>query len=114
MENNSRDKRNKEDKKSVVNTQSAIAVRSAYVIFWLTLSVLFVVFFAAIVGREISRYNEYVQTADELRTRIYEEERRAHQLNAEIHRDNLYEYIERSARERLGFVMPDEIIFIRE
>jgi len=105
MENNRKDKKNKKDK---------LAVRSASVTFWLTLSVLFAMFFAAIVGREISQYNEYARAADEIRVRIYEEERRSHQLNAEIHRDSLYEYIERSARERLGFVMPDEIIFIIE
>jgi len=102
------------EQKRTKEKRGKLARLSVNVTFWLMLSALFAVFFLVIVGREISRFNDYASQAQELRERIYEEHRREHNLNAELHRDNLYEYIERSARERLGLVMPDEIVFIRD
>ena len=94
--------------------RSKFAKLSLSVTFWLALSAVFVIFFLVIIGHEITRLNSYTAQTQVLQERINNEMRRGQQLEAELHRDNIDEYIERTARERLGLVMPDEIIFIRD
>ena len=101
-------KREKKEKRS------RFANLSLSVTFWLALSAVFVIFFLVIIGHEITRFNNYTSQVQLLQERINNERRRGQQLDAELHRDNLDEYIERTARERLGLVMPDEIVFIRD
>ena len=94
--------------------RSKFANLSLSVTFWLALSAIFVIFFLVIIGHEITRLNNYTDQAAAIQERINIEVRRGQQLEAELHRDNIDDYIERTARERLGLVMPDEIIFIRD
>jgi cell division protein FtsL len=93
---------------------SRFAKVSISIIFWTTLSILLAMFFLVIIGNEISNYNNYANQAQELTDKINAEQQRGRQLDAELHRNNMDEQIERIAREQLGLVMPDEIIFIRD
>ena len=78
-----------------------------YIPFWIFI----VGMFSSLIIMQMSRYGEYRQELDRLRAELAHEQQMAVDLR---HRQAFYEsdaYIERLAREMLGFVRQDEIVF---
>ncbi len=74
-----------------------------------------VVFFIAIsvgIGSQLSVYGKYKQEAEQILEQIQQEQEK----NAEYLREKEYynsdEYIEKVARQQLGLVMPNEILYV--
>lgn len=74
-----------------------------------------VVFFIAIsvgIGSQLSVYGKYKQEAEQILEQIQQEQEK----NAEYLREKDYynsdEYIEKVARQQLGLVMPNEILYV--
>ena len=78
-----------------------------YIPFWLLIAGVF----TGLVITQMSRYEYYCRDLERLRAELAREQQIAYDL---IYRRAFYEsdaYIEQLARERLGFVRQDEIIF---
>ena len=81
-------------------------------------TLLFVLFWIAIIGLSFvyvaersGQYNELRETYRGIRTQIEREEARNHELQLRLEFDDGDAYIERLARERLGMVRPNVIVF---
>ena len=79
-----------------------------YIMFWLLIIVMFGSLF-------VSQFSIYLGLADEL-DRLYADKARERQIAADLRYQQAFfesdAYIEYLARERLGLVMPNEIIFV--
>ena len=78
-----------------------------YLPFWL----LIIGMFTGLIAMQIARYEDYRQELDRLTTELTREQQIAVDLR---HQQAFYEsdaYIERLAREMLGFIRQDEIVF---
>lgn len=54
----------------------------------------------------------FASELEQLETTIKENERKIEELHSDIEYQSSKEFIEKTAREKLGFVMSDEIVFI--
>lgn len=83
-------------------------------IFKLTIvSIIAFVFFTAITS-QLSVLYDLIEVENQLLRTMQREQEIYEQLTAEIESHNSDSFVERIARQQLGFVYPDEIVFIRE
>lgn len=76
--------------------------------------VILTVFSVFVVANLVIQLNTYAQLKSEkeaLETRIAEENKKKEDYNNQMEYYSTDEYIEKIAREQLGLVMPDEIVF---
>ena len=78
-----------------------------YIPFWL----LIVGMFAGLIAMQLSRYDNYRRELNRLTAELSQEQQIAHDLRYQQAFIESDAYIERLAREMLGFVRQDEIIF---
>lgn len=71
----------------------------------------FSVFVAVNIAIQLNTYVELKAQKQELEEKIAEEEQKKEEYNNQMEYYSTDEYIEKIAREQLGLVMPDEIVF---
>lgn len=92
----------KKSKKQNNNIMSAILLIIAIAAIWLAYS---------FITQQI-KINSLNKEIKQLETQIADEEKRSAELEAKMEEIDTPEYIEKIAREELGMVAPDEIIFM--
>lgn len=83
--------------------------------FFIKLTILVVICFCAVnIIRLRTEYNSLRATEDELRAQKEEYEERIDRLKEELAQPMTDEYVMRIAREKLGYYLPDEVIFFND
>lgn len=89
--------------------------KSARLNFFIKLTILVVICFCAVnIIRLRTEYNSLRATEAELRAQKEEYEDRIERLKEELEQPMTDEYIMRIAREKLGYYLPDEVIFYND
>ncbi len=93
-------------KKGVANTLRV----QLYALFLITL----IVFFSVVISMQFGGYMELAKKEQVIKQKIEDEIKLGEQLDTELSQRGSLEYIEKVAREQLGLVMPDDILFYRD
>ncbi len=89
--------------------------KSARLNFFIKLTILVVICFCAVnIIRLRTEYNSLRATEAELRAQKEEYEERIDRLKEELEHPMDDEYVMRIAREKLGYYLPDEVIFFND
>ncbi len=83
---------------------------NVYLFFWIIL----LIFFASVIYFQMDNYFYYAKEEERIKQLIAEEERTSQSLLKELQDIGSDAFIEKIAREQLGLVSIDEILFYRE
>ncbi len=81
-----------------------------YLVFWLII----IAFFASIIYFQWDNYLMFSKEAESINKLIKEEEKKSEMLSQELKTMGTDAFVEKIAKEQLGLVSPDEVLFYRE
>ena len=81
-----------------------------YIVFWCLLAISF----AFVIGSQLTQYEGLAHAEQEMLDKIAEENARTVRLEQDLEYHYSDEFVERIAREHLGFIRVDETIFIND
>ena len=95
----------------MANKKSGVKKKSSFVKFIGIVLALFTVFVSVFIAKQLNEYIGLKAEKEELEVRIEEETHKNQEYANRMEYYNTDEYIEKIARDQLGLVMPDELVF---